>query len=451
MNQALPKTLLWGFWAANFLVIISFWAANTGAQLLGGELKPFIAFGRLAGLLAIFCALTQLLLMSRASWLEPVFGMDKLARAHRLNGYATYLLALSHPPLLALGYGALSGNSLIEQQLLFIQVVPYVPLAALALQLLTIVVVLSIYIVRRHLKFETWYYVHLLAYGAVALIPFHALTNGGDLATNPIFANYWLGVYAFVGITMLVWRFGKPLYRFFTFDFVVEKVVSEAPRATSVYITGRNLQKFRALGGQFVLVRFLTKGMWWQEHPFSLSMLPNNQHFRLTIRQLGDFTNAIPHLKPGTKIIVSGPHGAFTRRQAVKQKTLYIAGGVGITPIRALLEEQANQVEQGDVIMLYGNRSQKEIIFKAELDELANKLRMPLYHVLSDDAQWTGEKGFIDQKKLARLVPDIAGRDIFLCGPPPMMTGVVKALVALRVPKPQIHYEYFAFHIRSRL
>ncbi len=444
MSQTLPKMLLWGFWAANFLIILSFWASNTGAQLLSGELSPFIAFGRLAGLLAIFCALTQLLLMSRSSWLEPVFGMDKLARAHRLNGYATYLLALSHAPLLALGYSSITGNSLIEQQMFFIQMVPYVPLAVLALLLLTVVVGLSIYIVRRHLRFETWYYVHLFAYGAVALIPFHALTNGSDLVTNPIFANYWLGAYVFVGITLFVWRFGMPLYRFFAFGFVIEKIIPEAPRATSVYITGRNLQEFRALGGQFVLVRFLTKGMWWQEHPFSLSMLPDSQHFRLTIRQLGDFTNSIPNLKPGTKVIVSGPHGAFTHRQAIKQKTLYIAGGVGITPIRALLEEQAKQAKQARAIMLYGNRSQEEIIFKTELEGLANKLHMPLHHVLSDDAQWAGEKGFIDQEKLARLVPDITERDVFLCGPPPMMTGIIKALEALCVPKAQVHYERFA-------
>lgn len=446
MSRRTQKVLLWAFWAANLATIIGFWASVSGAQLVAGQVDPFIAFGRLAGLLATFCALTQFVLMGRAGWLEPVFGMDRIARAHRLNGFAAILLMLLHVPLLALGYGALTGNSFFAQILDFDLNYPYVILAAVALLLFITVVGLSIYIVRKHLKFETWYFVHLLTYAAIALVPFHQLTNGGDFAGNPAFQLYWVGLYTFAALTIAIWRIGRPLYRYMWFQFRVEKVVHEAPRATSVYITGRHMEQFTGKGGQFVLVRFLTKGMWWQEHPFSLSMMPTKDHFRLTIRQLGDFTGMVPFLEPGTKVMVSGPHGAFTQDLAVKNKRVYIAGGVGITPIRSLIEEQAAQSSPQDALLLFGNRLENEIIFRKELDALSAKLHMPVHHVISDDPKWQGETGFIDQEKLERLVPDIAERDVFLCGPPPMMAGVVKSLKALGVPAAHIHFERFELH-----
>lgn len=445
MSRLLAKKLLWAFWLVNLATVVGFWASASGAQLLAGDLNPLIAFGRLAGLLATFCALVQFVLMGRAGWLEPIFGMDRIAQAHRLNGYVTYLLALGHPLLLVAGFAPLTGLGVVDQYFNLIQM-PYVPLAAFALLILTITVGLSIYIARKHLTFESWYYVHLLNYVFIALIPFHQLTNGGDFLANPAFHYYWLGLYSFAALTIIVWRFGRPVYRFFRFKFRVEKVVPEAQRATSIYITGRNLQQFRATGGQFVLVRFLRKGMWWQEHPFSLSRMPAKEHLRLTIRQLGDFTNEVPHIEPGTQVVISGPHGAFGHAQAVMQKTLYIAGGIGITPIRAMMEESVGKPV--DAVFLYGNRAENEIVLREELDKLGAQLNMPIYHVLSDDPRWAGEKGFIDQEKISRLVPDVAERDIFLCGPPPMMAGVIKALEALGVPTKQIHYERFELHAK---
>ena len=379
--------------------------------------------------------------MGRESWLEPLFGMDKLAVFHRYNGFIAISLMLVHVVLLSLGYSMLAGEFVLLSSL------PYVPLAVVSLTLFITLLLTTIYIVRTRLKFETWYAVHLMAYAAIALLPFHQLTNGGDLLSSQLFATYWIGLYAFVALNLSIWRFARPIWRFFRFDFTVEKVVPEAPRATSVYISGRKLAKFKARGGQFVLVRFLAPGMWWQEHPFSLSQLPNDKHLRLTIRQLGDFTNQIPFLKPGTKAIISGPHGAFTSQQDVRNRALYIAGGIGITPIRSMLEERAKSGDAHDAVMLYGNRNLAEIIFKDELETLAEQLNMSLHHVLGDEPKFAGEKGYIDAEKIVRLVPDVTKRDVYLCGPPPMMMGVLAALEKLGVPKNQIHFERFQLHV----
>lgn len=412
------KTLAWGFWLANLGVILYFWATNGLPEVVSGDLVTMLhAVGRLCGLLATFCALTQFIVMGRVGWLEPIFGLDRLAIFHRRNGVATISLILAHSSLITLTHPLLQGST----DFLGVVVLPYVWLALIAETLFIATVGMSIYIVRKHLKFETWYAVHLLNYVAIALVPWHQLTNGGDFLTQPNFASYWIAFYLFTALNVVYWRFGMTAFTYWRHRFTVERIVKETPTATSVYIRGKNLKDFHAKGGQFVLVRFLAKPFIWQEHPFSLSRLPDGTTIRLTIRQLGDFTNMIPDLKPGTKVSVNGPYGAFTHEQQRTQKIMYIAGGIGITPIRSMIEDQARRQESGNAVLLYGNRTAPDTIFLNELTELGEKIRMPVHNVLSDQKKYKGETGFIDQEKIARLVPDVAERDVFVCGPPPMM------------------------------
>lgn len=442
-RRAIKKSLAWALWGANLAIIVWFWLPLGTPEVISGDLYTMLhAVGRLFGLLATFCALTQFVVMGRAGWLEPIFGLDRLAVFHRFNGYATILLIMAHAGLMVLTHAKLQGNT----NFLSVYELPYVLLAGIAEVLFMVTVGISIYIVRKHLKFETWYAVHLLNYAAIALVPWHQLTNGGDFLTNPLFAQYWVALYIFAAITVLYWRFGMTAIKFWRHDFTVQKVVRETATATSVYIKANNLQKFKAKGGQFVLVRFLAPKFIWQEHPFSLSRLPDDQTLRITVRQLGDFTNMIPKLKAGTKVWVNGPFGAFTHEQQRTNKLLYIAGGIGITPIRSMIEDQARRSEQGNAVLLYGNRTLTDTIFSAELTKLGGQLMMPIYNVLSDQKDYPGEKGFIDGEKIKRLVPDVTARDVFLCGPPPMMWGIIKQLRTLGVPKGQIHYERFSLH-----
>jgi predicted ferric reductase len=444
--QALRRMMIWSLWALNLGIIVYFWAITSFPLWLDHTLPTGIFLGRLAGLLATFCALMQFVLMSRGIWLEPIFGLDRLARAHRLNGLLTIMLMLLHPLLLAWGYGTLENRDIIAQIVAFWNL-PFVLWASAALLLFCFIVGFSLYILRKHLKFETWYFIHLATYAAIALLPWHQLTNGGTLTSNEFFRNYWILFYFLVALNMLIWRFGMPLYRYWRHGFTIEKIVAEVPRATSVYLAGKNMKDFHAKGGMFVLVRFLHKGLWWQEHPFTLSRLPNKKGIRLTIRQLGDFTNEIPALKPNTKVVVSGPYGAFTLDRARQKKILYIAGGIGITPIRSLIEEQASRAQPSDSILLYANRSHTDIALKDELDELAKRMPLQIHHILSDDPD-APEQGFIDENKLRQLVPLIQEYSIFLCGPPPMMKGVIGALRNMGVLKSEIHFEQFSLHIR---
>lgn len=438
--------LAWSFWAVNLAVIVGFWLyGNVGSLTSGDTGLALVAIARLCGLVGTFCVLTQLVLMGRAGWLEPIFGLDRLAVFHRRNGMAALLIILLHPTLLAIGYSILSGLDVVAQYLA-LRELPYVDLASYALILLVITIGVSIYIVRKHLKFETWHAVHLFNYAVVLLVVWHQLKNGADFVGGGVFYWYWIALYVFAGLNILVWRWIKPFAQSWYHHFRVEKVVAETSTANSVYITGRRLHEQWAKGGQFVMVRFLTKRLWAQEHPFSLSKLPDAKGFRLTIRALGDFTNQMPTLKPGTKVIVSGPHGAYTHDKQATNKILYIAGGIGITPIRAMIEERAAWPEPGNAVLIYGNKTIGDSTLLAELDELGKKIHMPIHNVLSEQKDYKGEAGYVDGEKIKRLVPDVTKRDVFVCGPPPMMNSIIAELKSMGVPAGQIHYERFALH-----
>lgn len=440
----LQKTIVWGLWLANIFTIFYFWFLSSGQFLFDSQITFFLGLGRLAGLFATFCVLTQFIVMGRLGWLEPIFGMDRLAIFHRRNGIAVLVLILLHPPLISLAYMQISGLSLFNQIIFSLTTLPFVGFAAVGLLLFLTSIFTSIYITRKHLKFETWYYVHLVSYLAILLIFAHQFANGTTLLSNDLFRFYWIALYIFTALNVIVWRFGKPIYKFLYHQFTVEKIVTETPTATSVYISGKNMQNFTAKGGQFVLVRFLTKQLGYEEHPFSLSFKPNGKQIRLTIRQLGDFTNQIPSLRPGTKVVVSGPYGSFTHDRQITSKVLYIAGGIGITPIRSLLEERVKNKQ--DAILIYASRNLKEIALKTEVEDLCARAGVKLINVLSDEPTFKGEQGYVDKDKLQKLVPDIKQRDVFICGPPIMVDKIFPALHELNVPKRLIHAERFSLH-----
>jgi predicted ferric reductase len=438
------KRLFWqAFYILNWLLILGFWFYTSGSSLTAGFGNAAIAIGRLLGLVATYMVLTQFFLMGRSPFLEGVFGLDKLSRLHHINGRYSILFLIAHPIALTIGYASFSEISWFNQFVQFIYEYEHVNLAFLGLIGFLIVGFSSYKISRSRLRYESWYFVHLIVYLAVLGSFFHQTDIGSDFLANAVFTNYWLALYLFVFVQTIFFRFARPLYNFQRFQFTVDHVQRETKSVTSVYITGKNLHRFFVRPGQFMIFRFLTKGMWWQAHPFSLSWVPKENKLRISVKELGDFTRQINTLKPGTKVIIDGPYGVFTEKFLISTKVLLIAGGIGITPIRSLAESMGSHAK--DIKILYGNRSVDDIAFKDELDTLATKYsNLSVTHIISDDPSYPGEKGRVDKEKIKTLVPDLLTRDVYVCGPPPMMDGVVASLRELGVPEAQIHFEKFS-------
>jgi len=437
-----------GVLASQLLVVVGFWAWNhthhlLGNQLAGDSTAQFLAYGRLAGLLAAFGCLLQIILVGRTRWVERAFGLDRLSRLHHVVGFGLLLAIVAHPVLVTMGHAAQAGVSYAEQHVDFVRNWDDVAAAAVAVAIMLAALLFSVMVLRKRMSYEWWHTTHLAFYIAIALAFGHQLAVGTDLISNRWFRYYWIGLYVFVGANLIWYRVARPLLNHWRHRFRVARLVPEAGGVTSVHIEGRRLEAFRARGGQFVIVRFLARGFRWEAHPFSLSAPPDGRGLRLTIKALGDYTRRIPELTPGTGVIIDGPHGIFTAERCRTSKALLIAGGIGITPVRSVAEELAKRGT--DLVLLYGNRDSKGIVFEKELAELAaSNGHLKIIHVLSADPAWTGETGHIDRERIARLVPDVREREVFLCGPPPMMKPVRAALRELGVPRGRIYYERFA-------
>ncbi|MFA6039376.1 MAG: ferric reductase-like transmembrane domain-containing protein [Candidatus Peribacteraceae bacterium] len=434
---------LWrGFWqilhTANVILILAFWWRGTGSSLADAP-SVLTGLGRMTGLLAAYFILIQFFTIGRMPWLERAFGLDRLTRIHHRAGTLGYALLLFHPLLLLLG-GALSSRTGFLAQAALLLGVREIAFAAFALALFTVLIVTSIVFVRRNVRYEHWYLVHLMAYAALLFAFFHQIRFGSDLRQQAFYA-YWIALYAAILGSHLFFRFARPLLLFARHRFTVERVVRENHNTVSVTITGSRLSRFRILPGQFMVLRFLHRGLWWQAHPFSLSCLPNDRHLRVTIKALGDFTQRAGEIPVGTSVVIDGPYGIFTDRGDVTRNVLCIAGGIGITPIRPLFEQVLGQGRKA--VLLYANRTAADIVFAEELKAVAEASHARFIPIVSNEPAFPGEKGKLDAEKIRMLVPDVPEREVYLCGPLPMMEAVIAALRSLGLPPEQLHYEKF--------
>jgi predicted ferric reductase len=403
-----------------------------------GDVLTSIA--RLTGLLSAYLALVQVLLLARIPALERLVGFDRLSVWHRWNGHACIDLVLAHVVFSVWGYALLDRFSIPKEisTMLGGGIYPGMITATIGTVLLLGVVASSVVIVRRRLRYEWWHAVHLTAYAGIALAWFHQIPTGNELVLDRVAADYWKGLYLATIVFLVVFRLLVPLGASFRHRLRVADVVEEAPGVVSLRIEGRRLDRLSARAGQFFIWRFLAGGRWWTAHPFSLSRAPDGRSLRITVKALGDHSARVGDIPVGTRVVAEGPFGVFTEAARRRENVLLIAGGIGITPIRALMEEMG-----GQIIVLYRAVSDDDLVFRAELDRLAAERGIELHYIVGDHATEEGSR-LLSPAHLRELVPDIEDRDIFVCGPPAMTEAAVRNVRAAGVRRRHIHAERFA-------
>ncbi|MFJ9582536.1 ferredoxin reductase family protein [Streptomyces acidicola] len=426
--KVVARTGLYAVLAANAAVVAYFFARAGFAS------NALIVLGRLTGLYGALLTAFQLLLVARLPWLDRRIGMDRLTSWHRRVGFGILWTLLAHAVFLTFGYAESSALDPVNQLVDLAETVEGVLRAVVALGIIFVVGAVSGRLARRRLAYETWHFIHLYTYVAVVLAFTHQVAAGTTFTSSSAARTYWYAVWGVALASVFVGRLALPLWRNWRHQLRVTAVVPESDNVVSVYMTGRDLDRLPARAGQFFLWRFLTRGRWWQANPFSLSAAPDGRTLRLTVKAAGDGSAALRHVKVGTRVFAEGPYGAFTAMHRIRPEALLIAGGVGVTPIRALLEEL-----HGHAVVIYRVASDRDAVLYDELRELAHAKGAELHLV-------TGPAGpdKLAPGELLKLVPDIADRDVFLCGPPPMMNAVLGSLRELDVPKPQIHFERFS-------
>lgn len=398
----------------------------------------FLSWARLFGLLSMNSVLFQIILIGRIKWLKGRYEFESLSRYHKENGRVAVVAIILHPIFINLGYSLIRRLNFTYPEYISR---PLVFLAPIALFLLVGVVILSNPLVFNKINYKWWYNIHLFTYAAIALVMGHQFLAGGDFQRVPAFLYYWIGLYLFVFINFLVYRLILPMYQNNKHKFRVEKIEKETHDTHSIYISGQNMKNFTYEAGQFLVIRI--SGLGREMHPFTISKLYDGKTVRVTVKSSGDYTKKLETVKPGVKMYIEGPLGKFTPKTCKKDKVLFIAGGVGITPIRALLEKMGK--EGKEMILLYANKTKNDIIFKGELSQLSSKYSIPMHYFFSREKEVDANEhlGRIKIIDVQNLCPDLKDRDIFICAPLSMIKQFVRNLIDKGIKKDNIHFEKF--------
>jgi ferredoxin-NADP reductase len=274
-------------------------------------------------------------------------------------------------------------------------------------------------------------------YLALSLAFAHQIVTGGSFVGHPLTRAVWIAVWTATAGVVIVFRVLQPIGRSLRHQLRVATVKEVAPGVFSVILTGRRLDRLAVSGGQFFQWRFFTKELWWHAHPYSLSALPRPPYIRVTVKGLGDQSRAVARLKPGTWVAIEGPYGAFTHHARSSNRVVLIGAGVGITPLRALLEDLPELI---DVTVIIRASTPEEVVHRDEVATLVAHRGGKFYEIIGSRDQVR-----MDARTLRKLVPDMARSDLYVCGPNGFSREVLRAARRLGVPRDQIHHEAFTF------
>ena len=424
--------------AAGAVLTLGLWVVKSPSESTFGDWLT--GAGRLTGLAAGYTVVVLLALMARIPALERGVGADRLTRWHAMGGRYTVCLVVAHATLITWGYAVEAHTNVVHQTNVLLTSYPDVLMATVAGGLFLMTGIVSARAARRRMRYETWYLLHLYTYLAIALSFAHTFANGDEFIDNRAARVVWSLLYASVAALLVWYRFITPVLQFRRHRMRVQAVHEEVPGVVSLLIKGKRLDQMGVAPGQFLRFRFLTRELWWASNPYSLSAPVTPDLLRITVGQIGDHSAALTSLKPGTKVYAEGPYGAFTAARAKRGKVLLIAGGVGITPIRALFETLPRPAH---VTLLYRASRPEDVVFYQELQRIAAARRSTVRYLIGRRKDLGYDP--LGAGSLRHLVPDVAEHDVYVCGPDGMTAAVRDALRRCGVPARHIHHESFEF------
>lgn len=426
------------FWLALYLLVV---LAPLGLVLLapGPPPRPFrIELSIALGFVAFVQMGLQFVLIARFHKITDPYGIDLIMQYHRQIGILGAMLLLLHPLILVIRSPEMLG--LLN---------PFGGTAASRWGVVSVLALLaliatSLFRKTLRLSYESWRLIHI-ATSILALTAalVHILLIG--VYANSIAKRGFFIAFAVVMIVVfLSLRIGRPV-RLRRRAWRVVEVTPERGRTWTLRAEPVGHAGIEFAPGQFVWMK-PRHPFTFDEHPFSFSSsAENRREVEFGIKELGDFTSRIGQLPAGTRLFFDGPHGSFSIDLIPSAGYVFIAGGIGVTPFYSMIRTMADRADRRPVLLIYGSRTLANAPFRDELESLRDRVDLRIEYILEQpEGEWAGERGFMTREVLERVLPkEKIRRDIFVCGPSPMMEMVERALVDLGIDEERIHTEKF--------
>jgi predicted ferric reductase len=435
------RFLLSAFWIAIYFTVVT---VPIFAMLIGptppgrGFLREFSVGLGFAGLSMMGL---QFFMTGRFRNITAPYGIDVVYHFHRNISLIAFSFILTHAVIL-----------LISSSEIFILLHPKLSpwwLAAGAAGFLAFAVVIgtSLYRVRLGIRYEKWRGIHgYISVVAVALSMAH-VAGVGYYADGYVKRGLWIVLAASWILALIYVRLVKPAVML-RHPYTIEKLTRERGNSWTLLLRPEGHAGMNFKAGQFAWLTVGKSPFAIREHPFSFSSSAmRSDSLQMTIKELGDFTSTIGGIAPGTRAYLDGPYGTFTIDRHAAPGFVFIAAGVGITPVMSILRTIADTHDARPVLLIYGSRSWEDVTFREEIDELKKRLNMKVVHVLERAHEgWSGEDGWINAELMARHLPvDRMQFEYFICGPEPMQKAVRTSLERLGLPLENVQSESFNF------
>ena len=399
-----------------------------------GWYLTILSVGQLAGLLGYIFFAISLMLSVRLKAIEPFFGgLNRVYIAHHVVGGLAFIFVLLHPLFLAYTRATIS----LKEAALFLlpgqDIAINFGIASLMSMMALLLVTFFI-----KLKYNIWRFTHQYLGVAFIFSAIHMALIKSDVSYSP--QLYWyLVVISAMGISSYLYRsiLGRWLVR--RYDYLVTCVRQLSPLITEITLAPTS-RALNFLPGQFVFVGFDTASPIGDEvHPFSICSPPNTGHLVITAKTLGDYTGKLSSLQPGVKARIEGPYGRFSYLYHHTPEQIWIAGGIGITPFISMagnLITQQNNVKS--VTLIYSVRAGQEAIYLTELASI--QAQLPFFRFIL----WqTSQYGRLSAKSIEQSSDPLMTKEIFICGPQPLMKQLRSQFVKRGVSNSRIHTEEF--------
>jgi len=423
---------------------VALYLASGGAAQVTDLASAVTAAGIVTGLIGTDLILVMLVLAARLPAIDRIVGQDTAMAFHRRLGKPALYLLLAHGALLTVGYAMADGSNVITETVALFQA-PDMALAYLGLGLLVTVVVSSVVAVRRRFPYEAWHAIHLLSYVAVLAALPHQLSAGGVLADGTVQRVYWLALYVLAFGSIALFRFIVPIVRSARHDIRVAAVEPIAPGVVSLHLTGHRLDRLQTQGGQYAIWRFWTGATWWHAHPISFSAVPTDGSARITVRSLGRGSDALGRVRPGTRVSIEGPYGIFTDEHRATSRISVVAAGIGITPVRSLLEHA--DLRPGEATVLLRATDPSQSYLWSEIGALPGMRGNAVFAMIGARphglATWMSAEALGRGVTITSVFPDLLSSDLYVCGPQSWADLVIRDARAAGLPEAQIHVERF--------